>query len=392
MLTLLKNCHLVSPELELRQASLLLQDAWIKDILPAGTPLPEADRTYDLAGEITVPGFIDIHCHGRGGADFCDGTPAAFNTIGRGKLAEGVTGFLATTMTVDIERLEATFAAAADYRRHPAGAKLLGIHLEGPFINPDCVGAQNPDFLRQPDIALIDRLNRVCPIRKVSFSPELPGGIDFCRALSERGIMPSGAHSAADYSLFKTAAATGMKHLTHFCNVMTPVHHLRFGMVGGGLLANDVYVEIIADGIHLCPEMIELIFNLKTADRVMLITDAMRGSAMPDGNYDLGGLPVSVVNGKAQLANGAVAGSTLQLHQALRRTAEITGLPLTELIKTTAWNQAASLHFAKAGKLAKGYRADIVILNEQFEPQAVWLDGQLQNENAVKDILPQINQ
>ncbi|MDD5597306.1 MAG: N-acetylglucosamine-6-phosphate deacetylase [Victivallaceae bacterium] len=386
MLTLLKNCHLISPELELYRAFLLLRDAWIKDILPAGAPLPEADRVYELAGQITVPGFIDIHCHGRGGADFCDGTPAAFNTIGRGKLAEGVTGFLATTMTVDLERLETTFAAAAEYCRHPTGAKLLGIHLEGPFINPDCAGAQNPAFLRLPDIALIDRLNRVCPIRKVSFSPELPGGVAFCLALAERGIMPSGAHSAADYSQFRAAEAAGMKHLTHFCNVMTPVHHLRFGMVGGGLLADDVYVEIIADGIHLCPEMIELIFALKTADRVMLITDAMCGSAMPDGNYDLGGLPVSVVNGKAQLANGTVAGSTLQMHQALRRAVGIAGLPLQELIKTTAWNQAVSLRFPKLGKLAKGYRADIVILNERFEPQAVWLGGQLQNENTVENI------
>jgi N-acetylglucosamine-6-phosphate deacetylase len=377
MLTLLKNCHLASPDLELPGASILLRNERIEEIFPNGEALPKTDKTIDLSGKTVMPGFIDIHCHGRGGADFCDGTLEAFNVIGRGKLDEGATGFLATTLTVSIEDLESTFEAAATYMKNPSGAKLLGIHLEGPFINPECAGAQNPAFLKMPDIAIIDHLNKICPVRIVSFSPELPGGNEFCRALCECGIMPSGAHSSADYDQFHEARKAGMKHLTHFCNVMTPVHHLRFGMVGGGLRASDVYVEIIADGIHLCPEMIDMIFALKTANRVMLITDAMRGAAMPDGNYDLGGLPVKVSNGKAQLENGTVAGSVLQMHQALRRVSKITNLPLSELSKTTAWNQAESLGIPESGKLEKGYRADIVVLNEDHEPQDVFVDGKL---------------
>jgi len=228
----------------------------------------------------------------------------------------------------------------------------------------------------------VDRLNDICPVRKVSFSPELPGGVAFTQALVERGIMPSGAHSDADYAQFLEAREAGMKHLTHFCNVMTPLHHLRFGMVGGAFLSPNVSVEIIADGIHLCPEMIELIFTLKTADRVMLVTDAMRAAAMPDGDYDLGGLPVKVVGGKAQLENGAVAGSTSQFHQAVRRVHRITGLPMQELAKTTAWNQARSLGFSDLGCLEVGAQADVVVLNTELVPTHVWVDGILQRKDA----------
>lgn len=379
MYKLLKNCHLVSPGMELHNAALLLRDEFIEAVYNAGSPLPAAGEVFDTGNKIVAPGFIDIHCHGRDGADFCDGTLESFNIIGKGKLSEGVSGFLATTLTVSQEQLEATIRAAAEYCRHPAGAKLLGIHLEGPFINPECAGAQNPAFLSLPDIGLVDRLNNICPVKKVSFSPELPGGTEFIKALVERGIMPSGAHSAAGYSQFQIARNAGMKHLTHFCNAMTPLHHLRFGMVGGALRSPDVFIEIIADGIHLCNEMIELIFTLKTADRIMLITDAMRAAAMPDGDYDLGGLSVKVVNGKAQLASGTVAGSTLQMHQALRRMRDIVSLPLTELIKTTAWNQARSLNISGLGVLEKGNRADIVVLNDDFEPLQVWIDGQQKN-------------
>lgn len=381
MSRLLTNCRLVSPGFELR-GSLLFREGDIERVIPAGGELPEADEVHDLGGSLAVPGFIDIHCHGRGGADFCDGSLEAFKTIGEGKLAEGVTSFLPTTLTVGIERLEATFEAAAAYMRQPSGAKLLGMHLEGPFINPACAGAQNPKFLRLPDIALVDRLNAICPVRKVSFSPELPGGLDFIKALVERGIMPSGAHSAADHAQFLAARAAGMRHLTHFCNVMTPLHHLRFGMVGGALLSPDVLVEIIADGVHLCPEMIQLIFMTKTADGVMLITDAMRAAAMPDGDYDLGGLPVQVVGGKARLADGTVAGSTLQFHQALRRVRDITGLPLSELVKTSAWNQARSLNLPGLGRLEAGAKADVTVLDDELNPTQVWLDGKLRKGNT----------
>ena len=303
MTTLIRNCRIVSPGVDIPRGNILLANGLIAAL--GGIPECDADTVIDGNGLIAAPGFIDIHSHGRSGHDFCDGTPEAFAAIGRGKLQDGVTGFLATSLTVPEDELRNFCRQAEWYKKNvPDGASLLGIHLEGPFFNPACAGAQNPAFLESPRIGLVDELDAISPVKKVSFSPELPGGLEFTRQLRERGIMPSGGHTEADYGCYEAARAAGMKHLTHFCNVMTPVHHLRFGMVGGGLMDDDVYVEMICDGVHLCDQMIRMIAKLKGPGRMMLITDAMRASAMPDGDYTLGGLPVVVKDGCARLVTG----------------------------------------------------------------------------------------
>ena len=188
--------------------------------------------------------------------------------------------------------------------------------------------------------------------------------------------MPSGGHSSADYECFEANRAAGRKHLTHFCNVMTPVHHLQFGMVGGGLMDEDVYVEIICDGVHLCDQMIRLIARMKGSERIMLITDAMRASAMPDGDYSLGGLPVIVKNGKAVLReNGRVAGSTLRYFQGFQRFVRLTGMPLSEAIRVTSWNQAESLNIPLRGKLESGFFGDIVLMDRLLNPIRTLVGG-----------------
>ena len=214
-------------------------------------------------------------------------------------------------------------------------------------------------------------------MKKVSFSPELPGGEEFTRELSEMGIMPSGGHTEADYACYERCREAGMKHLTHFCNVMTPLHHLRFGMVGGGLLDDDVYVEMICDGIHLCDQMIQLIARVKGPQRMMLITDSMRAAAMPDGDYSLGGLPVVVKDGCARLTTGQVAGSTLRYFNGLKRLVRLTGLPLCEAIRATSLNQAESLHLGRRGRLEKDYVADVVLLDENLDVRMTICSGDI---------------
>src|SRR5690606_36637473 len=226
-----------------------------------------------------------------------------------------------------------------------------------------------------PNIELAERINKSFPVKIVSYSIELPGALEFTQLLSAMGISPSCAHSAADYSDFIKARVLGLNHMTHFCNVMTPLHHLKFGLVGGGLLHDDIYVEIICDKVHLSAEMIELIFKVKGSERIFLINDAMRAAGMPDGVYDLGGLRATVKNGCTKLDSGAVAGSTLRYNQGLRNTYEITGLPLKELIKTTYWNQARSLGLNNLGKIATGYFADVVLLNDDFSIFKILVDG-----------------
>ena len=374
----LVNCRIVSPGIDIPEGFLLFDDRTITAV-GQGKFTGKADRLTDASGLIAAPGFIDIHSHGRSGADFCDALPETFPVIGRGKCADGVTGFLATGLTVSADDLRRMCRAAAEYRKNTVGgATLLGVHLEGPFFHPAYIGAQNPAHLKDPDTALVDELNAICPVRKVSFSPELPGAEAFTAALAARHIMPSGGHSGADAAVFERLRALGMKHLTHFCNVMSPLHHLRFGMVGAGLLDDDVYVEMICDGVHLCDEMIRLIAKVKGPDRMMLISDAMRAAAMPDGEYTLGGQAVTVTGGRAVLSgSNVVAGSTMRFFSGLQRLVRLTGMPLSDAVRTTAWNQAESLGIPRRGKLEEGFFADIVLLDDSLTPRATFCEGSL---------------
>ncbi|MFA7183740.1 MAG: amidohydrolase family protein, partial [Victivallales bacterium] len=258
------------------------------------------------------------------------------------------------------------------------GCKVPGVHLEGPFINPNCLGAQNPDYVRLPDIEEVKRLAKIFPVVKVSYAVEIEGGARFASQLLAEGITPSCVHSAAKYSEFKAAAENGLRNLSHFCNQMTGLHHRDIGLVGAGLAEKEVFIELICDTLHICPDMIKLLFDLKNTEKIQLITDAMRAAGMPDGEYTLGGLPVIVADDAARLkSNGALAGSTLEVCTALKNVFEITGKPLAELIKTTSWNQAQALGLEKLGRIEPGYFADIVILSDDFKPVKVFVNGEL---------------
>jgi N-acetylglucosamine-6-phosphate deacetylase len=382
MSLLLTNCHLISPDQNFAGSSILIDKGVIRKIFAQGDALPTADQVIDVKGAMTMPGFIDVHCHGKSGVDFCDAEDSAIETIGIDKLKEGVTSYLPTTLTLPEELLVQALKTAASYKaRGVKGCKLPGVHLEGPFINPKCLGAQNPEYVREPDIEMVRRLAKIYPVKKVSYAVEMPHGAEFAAELAAEGIQGSCAHSGAKYSEFMAAYKHGLHALTHFCNQMTPLHHRDIGLVGAGLLHQDVYVEMICDKLHLCPDMIKLVFSNKDLNHILLITDAMRAAGMPDGESSLGGLPVIVKDGAARLAsNGALAGSTLQICDALRNVYEITGLPLEQLVRTTSLNQANSLGLEKVGRLVPGYCADIVVLDERFKVQKTFVDGELRYE------------
>ena len=342
------------------------------------------DKVIDADGLTLLPGFVDIHSHGRGGFDFCDATDEAFETIGKGKTADGVTSFLATGLTLPEKELAELCRCAVRYRGRGIGATCLGVHLEGPFFNAEMAGAQNHDYLRKPDAAFVNRLNAICPVKKVSLAPELEGSEECIRKLVEAGIVVSGGHSAADYGTFQRARAAGMTHLTHFCNAMMPIHHLRPTMVTGGLLADDVLVEIITDGVHLSDPMIELIARMKGPDRVMVITDAIRAAACPDGIYTLGGLRVRVADGCARLADvpydpkavvSNVAGSIALYCDCFRRFVRVTGWPLEQAVKAAGYNQLRSLGIADRGEITPGQVADIVLVDADFKPRMTIVGG-----------------
>ena len=380
---LIKHAYIVSPGYELDDGAIVIENGKIAQVLEPGTPYPtDTDWVYDAEGELVMPGFIDVHTHGAAGVDVCDADdPTAIEKIAKAKLEEGCTSWCPTTLTVSSEDLEKALGHVAEYRKNEKYAKVLGVHLEGPFINPACCGAQNPAFLRKPDIEEVKRLNAITPVCQISFAPEaeVGEGAKFARECLEMGIVPSAGHTKCSYKEFKSVYAAGLRHLTHFCNQMTPLHHRDIGLVGAGLLLDDLRTEMICDKIHLCPEMIDLAFNTKDTDAILLITDSMRASHMPDGPSSLGGLDVIVKDGAARLAsNGALAGSILRMNVALKNVHEVTGFRLCELVKCTSHNQAVEHGLGDVlGCIEPGYIADIAVLDdEDFSVQAVFVNGE----------------
>ena len=379
----IEGAHVVSPGRDLGVASVRIVGDRIAAV-GAGARATEGDCVIAADGLMLMPGFVDIHSHGRSGHDFCDATDDAFSVIGRDKLKDGVTGFLATGLTRPEEELAELCSAAERYKRRCEGATCLGVHLEGPFFNLEMAGAQNPAYIRLPDAGLVRRLDAVSRVKKVSLAPELDGAEDCIRELSAMGIVSSGGHSAADYAAFERARAAGMTHLTHFCNAMMPIHHLRPTMVTGGLLADDVFVEIITDGVHLSDPMIRLIAKAKGPDRVMVITDSMCAAGEPDGIYSLGGLRVKVEKGRATLADvpydpkavvSNVAGSVALYCDCFRRFVRVTGWPLHEAVKAAGYNQLRSLGITDRGEIAPGQIADIVLVDSDLVPRATFAQG-----------------
>ena len=380
-----EHVRAVTPGRDLGVCGIRMEDGRIVAVGPDVRPCA-GDEVLDGTGLTAIPGFIDIHSHGRSGADFCDATDEAFATIGRDKLRDGVTGFLATGLTRPEAELAELCRCAERYKAKGKGAACLGVHLEGPFFSREMAGAQNPAYLKNPAAEFVLRLDAISRVVKISLAPELPGAEACIRALAAREIVSSGGHSAADYACFQRARAAGMTHLTHFCNAMIPIHHLRPSMVTGGLLADDVFVEIITDGVHLSDPMIALIARMKGPNRVMLITDAMCAAGCPDGIYSLGGLRVRVAGGCARLADvpynplsvvSNVAGSVALFPDCFRRFVRVTGWPLEEAVKATSYNQCASLGFADRGELAPGKIADIALLDGGLAPRATIVRGRV---------------
>jgi N-acetylglucosamine-6-phosphate deacetylase len=378
MKTLIKNCRLISPDIEIKNASIYIEDKFIKKIFAGEDDLPEADSVYDAKGKMAFPGFIDIHSHGALGYDATDHKPEAIRTIAESKIKDGVTTYLPTTLTLPFKDLKYSAEMTAEYMKNPTGAKVPGLHLEGPFINPDCVGAQNPDYVIKPDIQKVLKINETAPVKLVAYAVEKDEGLKFTRELVANGITASCGHSAATFADYKKAREAGVKHLTHFCNQMTKLHHREIGLVGAGLYDDGTCIEVICDKIHLCPDMLALIFKVKPIEKIAMITDTMCAARLAPGEYKLGGLEVYIGDdGAARLKKGNnLAGSTLKYYEGLKNVYEITGMPLKKLVKATSWNQARSLGIEKVGKLEPGFYGDITVVNNNFEPQAVFTNGE----------------
>lgn len=373
------NGSVITPGYRFDGASVIIEDDAILEVLPAGTPVPQTDWTYDAEGKFVVPGFFDIHAHGAVGYEITNDDDKAMPAVCKAKLEEGVTSYFPTTLTLAPEMLETTMKHVAKYRETEEFCRVPGVHLEGPFINPSSLGAQNPAYVRKADIKEVLHLASIAPVSEMTYAVEMEGGVDFTRELLNNGIVASCGHSKAKYADFKAGYAKGLRHLTHFCNQMSALHHRDIGLVGAGLLHDDVRLELICDKVHVSVPMIQLVFERKPIESILLITDSMQASHLPDGPSSIGGLDVIVKNGEARLAkDGALAGSMLRMNHALRNVVEITGRKIEDVIQTTSWNQADELGLGdQFGCIESGFTADIAVLDQAtYDVEAVFIGGE----------------
>lgn len=320
---------------------------------------------------VVVPGFIDEHVHGAAGSDAMDGTMEDLGKIANALASEGTTAFLATTMTQSPENITKALKAVKAYRElsPESGAEILGVHLEGPFISKDFVGAQPIEYLAKPSVEVFKKYQDASGdcVRIVTLAPEVEGSTELIKYLVSQNIVASIGHTNATYVDVKKAVEVGATNLTHTYNAMKPLHHREVGTVGSGFLFDELNCECICDGIHVSGPAIQLLHKNKPADKMTLITDAMRAKHMPDGVSELGGQVVIVKNGEARLENGTLAGSVLKMNNAVKNVMKFLNLPLEEVVKLASQNPAKNLGvFDQMGSIKEGKRADFVILDKDL--------------------------
>ncbi|MED1470358.1 N-acetylglucosamine-6-phosphate deacetylase [Bacillus salipaludis] len=320
-----------------------------------------------------IPGFIDVHIHGVNGADVMDATPEALENMTATLPKEGTTSFLATTMTQEKAEIENALINAGNFietQSTEGSAEILGIHLEGPFVNKKRAGAQPIEHIIDPDLSLFKKWQDLSKgnIKLVTLAPERPGGFELIHYLKENGVIASIGHTDAAYEEVITAIDAGANHVTHLFNQMRGLHHREPGVAGAALLRDELIAEMIVDGVHVRPEMIELAYKLKRKEGLILITDSMRAKCLKNGQYDLGGQQVNVRDGKAFLDDGTLAGSILRLGDAVKNILTFTGCSLEDAIEMTSVNPAKQLNiYDRKGSIAEGKDADIVILDDQLK-------------------------
>ncbi len=373
-ITALLNARLILGD-EIVDDKILLFDTKIIDIVD-DIMLSNSDEIeiIDAKGAYVSAGFIDLHIHGSGGADVMDATHQALEILSTTLLQTGTTSFLATTMTMSTQAIDNALQNIQNYSSKVTGANIIGIHLEGPFINVSKHGAQDKNYVQTPNFELIK--NYMSEVKMITLAPEVEGAEDFVKQMTKMypHIILSIGHSDTSYDKALESFTWGISHVTHLFNAMPSYHHRKPGLVGA-VFDSDVSCDIIADLVHTHPSTLSLTHKLK-GDKLILITDAMRAGCMKCGSYDLGGRKVEVSEGKALLEDGTLAGSVLKMNEALLNMSKHTDMHLIELVNAVTSIPAKRLDIKK-GELKIGYDADIVVFDENFSIISTIINGEV---------------
>lgn len=377
-MTVIKNGTVFMPDGSLIKTDIELENGLVKAVGEASDT--SSGNIIDAEGLIVSPGFIDIHIHGANGADFSDGSVESIDRMAEYLLRQGVTAFLGTTMSLGEEALAAVMETAAPLvgKIRAGRAVLWGINMEGPFFAMSKKGGQNGKYIRNPDLEMFKRLYEKSggSIRLVDLAPELNGSLEFIEKVKSLCKI-SLAHTEADYEIAMKAFKKGATHVTHLFNAMPPVNHRNPGIIVAAAEEAE-FVELICDGKHVHPAVVRFAFRMFTGERVCIISDGMRACGLNDGEYELGGLPVYVEGDRAVLKDDTLAGSTTNAAEGVRRAIRF-GVPVKDALRAATANPAKAAGLEHIlGSLAPGKRADILLLDNQFNVRSVFLEGNRQ--------------
>ena len=329
----------------------------------------------DCTGLMMIPGLVDIHTHGALGYEAKDGTAEAIEALSRFEVEHGITTFLPTFATLGFEELLSAAECVAKSKNSVQGAKIGGIHMEGPYFSMKYKGAQNLEYIRDPDVDEFRKINAASGglVRLISIAPENEGSEEFVKAVKDEVKVAAG-HTDADYETMVKAIEWGVTHLTHSFNAMRGLHHRSPGAIGAAI-DGDVMCECISDGMHVHPAMVRLLYKAVGSERLVLISDSVRPAYLADGEYDSCGLKVIVKDGKATLENGTIAGSTSTLFDCLKRAVSF-GIPIEDAVRAATYNPAKAVGIEnECGVIKKGRAADFILVDESFDLKAVYVNG-----------------
>lgn len=381
---LISNCRLYDSVQKDADGWVLVKDGTIEQ-LGRGQTGPKAESALDAGGRLLAPGFIDVHIQGAGGADVLDATPEALATIAKTCARYGVTSYLATTVYKPDQDNRHLEVASECIGHDLGGARLLGTHLEGPFISPKKRGMIQPNCLTNPSPSALDAILSKTDdgLAMMTVAPELSGGLDLVRALVDHGIVASLGHTSATYEETLEGFDAGISHVTHLFNAMPSLHHRNPGPLGAIFERPDVTVQVIADGVHIHPSVLRLAYAGLGPDRFVSITDGMQALGLPDGHYTYNGIPYEARDGAARYKDGTLIGTALGLNRILARLVEFTGCSTATAIRTVTENAAAVLGIdKKTGSIAVGYDADLVVLEEDLSVHATVVAGRVVYQNS----------